>query len=179
VKFIKPVIWLFVVGAGFAHAQQHVHGQGTVFLAQEDTHWQVQYILPAADVLGFEHVPQSKQQRAALSELKETLKSYDNLMQFSTKCEQDSYAHNLSEFEEQSQEKHHKHEKHNDHDHHDNNHSDIELSYVIKCSENITYVSFSVFDKLHSLEKLDVQWSVNRGQGSATVNNASPKLEFK
>jgi hypothetical protein len=37
-------------------AQKHVHGDGQLLIAQDQQQWQFQFILPAADLLGFEYV---------------------------------------------------------------------------------------------------------------------------
>jgi hypothetical protein len=97
-------------------------------------------------------------------------------MRFDAKCIQKSYSDNLSEFNaedahlEQEDEHEEEHKKH---------HQNIEVSYAIQCSGDVTSLSFVIFRKMHSLQRLDVQWSVNKGQGSAVIKNDASELELK
>jgi hypothetical protein len=169
---VKRVMWLSMYFIGTAQSQEHVHGNGSIFIVQQGADWQVQFVLPASDALGFEHKPENQQQRDTLNEVQGTFVDINNLMRFDAKCMQKSYSDNLSEFnaEDAHFEQEDEHEKH---------HPNIEVSYAIQCSGDITSLSFPIFRKMHSLQKLDVQWSVNKGQGSAVIKNDGAELELK
>lgn len=194
-KFSLQIITMFVLATGVAHSQEHVHGQGSVFIAQEGNLWQVQYVLPAADALGFEHKPENKQQRKTYTELTKSIKTYSYLMRLNAQCTQESYSHNLIDLKDDHHDKHDDHhDKHNDHhdkhdDHHDKHeghdhddhqasHKDVEVSYTLKCANSVSTISFDIFNKMKGLEKLEVQWSVNQGQGSAMSTPTSPVLKL-
>ncbi|WP_340677071.1 DUF2796 domain-containing protein [Paraglaciecola sp.] len=51
-----------------AKESAHVHGQGRIHISQKNRSWYVQLILPTADVLGFEHAPDTAVQIEAVSE---------------------------------------------------------------------------------------------------------------
>lgn len=172
-KLRLQLIGLLIGCSGMALAQEHVHGQGSVFIIQQDKYWQVQYVIPASDVLGFTHKPENQLQRTTLIQLTKVLSHYQHLMRFNKTCEQDSYSHNLLAFEVDNQSLQHEHHSH------DSQHSDLEVTYLIKCSDDIVSISFLVFHQFHRLDKLDVQWSTNRGQGKATVSSTSPLLELQ
>jgi len=181
-KLKLQIVGLLVAVVGVAQSQEHVHGQGSVFIIQEGNKWQMQYVLPASDALGFEHVPENQQQRDALSQLQNTVMNIENLMRLDAKCQQDAHSTNLDEFADNSQSEDHQQHEHGSHkqDHHteEAHHPNIKLSYTIKCSDHIKRISFSIFDNMHSLQKLDVEWSINSGQGSAVVTNNASQLQL-
>jgi hypothetical protein len=185
-KLKLQIVGLLVAVVGVAQSQEHVHGQGSVFIIQEDNQWKMQYVLPASDALGFEHVPENQQQRDALSQLQNTVVNIENLMRLDAKCQQDAHSTNLDDFVEDSQSEDHRQHEHSSHkhghkqDHHTEevHHPNIKLSYTIKCSDHIKRISFSIFDNMHSLQKLDVEWSINGGQGSAVVTNNASQLQL-
>jgi hypothetical protein len=47
-------------------AQKHVHGEGQLLIAQEQQRWQFHFILPAVNLLGFEHIPESAERKQIL-----------------------------------------------------------------------------------------------------------------
>ena len=178
-RIIQLVLVTFVCSC-VAHAQPHVHGQGTLFVIQEGEYWQFQYILPAADALGFEHAPDTSEQKSILLQLKQSLENYKNLMSFNAQCSQDSVAHNLEDFEGSSHKRKHEEHEHDEHKHEDHaNHQDVEVAYVLKCGSSISTIAFSIFNKMHSLETIDVQWSVDNGQGSKALSKSNIKMELK
>ncbi|MBL4630112.1 MAG: DUF2796 domain-containing protein [Paraglaciecola sp.] len=174
-KFVKQLIWLAMSYGGVGQAQEHahVHGAGSVFVIQEGSNWQVQYVLPASDALGFEHGPENQQQRDSLTNLSRTLMNIENLMYLDGGCEQSEFSHNLDEFKAETE------ETHEDDEDHETHHQNIEVSYTLRCSNDVTRLSFSIFEKIPSLQKLEVQWSLEVGQGSAMVSNDIIQLELK
>ncbi|MEP4101978.1 DUF2796 domain-containing protein, partial [Paraglaciecola sp.] len=74
------------------------------------------------------------------------------------------------------------HKTHGDHDGHDEehevHHQNIEVSYTLQCTNQVKGLSFVIFDKMHSLQTLEVQWSIESGQGSATLTNSVTDMEF-
>jgi hypothetical protein len=181
-KFRLQIMGLLIAATGVAQSQDHVHGLGTVFIIQEDNQWQMQYVLPASDALGFEHMPENQQQRDALSQLQNTVVKIENLMRIDAKCQQDAYSTNLDEFADDSQREPHQQHEHGSHKQdsqaEEEHHPNIELSYTIKCSDDIKSITFLIFDNMHSLQKLDVEWSINGGQGSAVVTNNASQLQL-
>lgn len=155
-----------------ALAQGHVHGQGTVFIAQQGQQWQIQYIIPAADALGFEHQPENEQQIVLLNQLRQTFSHHQHLMELDTQCEQVSYSHNFQSVDKGVDEHEAEHAHHSD----DSHHSDIEVTYMVTCKRNISVILFNVFTQTHSLQRLAVQWSTERGQGEVVVTSSSARL---
>lgn len=169
-KRIAHLILFFIAYVSCAQGQAHVHGQGTAFIVQADNEWQVQYTLPASDALGFEHMPENQEQQATLSLFKQSIEHFESLMQFDSQCVQDGYSHNLSSLDTKE------HEHHSHHDH--TSHLDIEITYTIKCKNKVETINFSLFDKMQSLEKLEVQWSIENGQGFRTLSKSDAVLSI-
>lgn len=172
---------------GFVQAQQHVHGQGSLFIIQDGEYWQMQFTLPASDALGFEHAAEDPKQQAAVSDLKQRLMQLDSLLELDQQCSQQSISDNLSAFDvvEHKHNDEHKHKHHDHHQHADeaheqhSKHQDIQVSYVLKCPAPIATIGFSLFNSIDTLETFDIQWSIATGQGSATVSQSSPRLDLE
>ena len=80
-----------------AVAQAHQHGQGQLFISQEENEWHMQFILPAADVLGFEHAPEDAQQKKALQSLIKRLNQNEGVVDLSGRCSLREVTHSLRE----------------------------------------------------------------------------------
>lgn len=105
-------------------AQVHQHGQGQLFVSQENNDWHVQFILPAADVLGFEHAPENAQQEKTLHSLIERLDKNDAIVDLGEHCTLSEITHSLSEHSllEHSSFEAHEHESGGNDDHHEDDH---------------------------------------------------------
>ena len=107
-------------------AQVHQHGQGQLFISQESSDWHVQFILPAADVLGFEHAPENAQQEKTLHSLIERLNNNDAIVDLSEHCTLSEVTHSLGEHSllEHSSFEAHEHENGGNGGHHDDEYSE-------------------------------------------------------
>ncbi|ABG38828.1 conserved hypothetical protein [Paraglaciecola sp. T6c] len=121
-------------------AQVHQHGQGQLFVSQENSDWHVQFILPAADVLGFEHAPENAQQEKILHSLIQRLDKNDAVVDLGEHCTLSEVTHSLSEHslsddhesggnkdlhEDKRYNDHHAHEEHSSSEnHHADNHDE-------------------------------------------------------
>ena len=75
--FTKGLSVALLLGMGFsaqAYAQKHVHGEGELLIAQEGNVLQMQFIIPAADALGFEHQTANSSDKNAIDVLAQQLK---------------------------------------------------------------------------------------------------------
>ena len=66
-KAAKLAVICFMVGCIFsAQGHQHYHhshGEGVLFVVHDQDKWQVKFILPAGDIFGFEHQPETAEQK--------------------------------------------------------------------------------------------------------------------
>ncbi len=132
----------FALAAGAAHAEEqhdhdhraheaHVHGAWELFAALDDARLSVTLKGPLVDVLGFETFPDSDEERGAVANLREKLKSSEVMVTLDgrARCELVSPAAVVlpagfpTEDGESASSDAHDHGEHDDHDHHDD-HSD-------------------------------------------------------
>lgn len=204
----------------------HVHGQGKVLIAQDGDDWQLQFVLPAADVLGFEHVPETMEQKQAVESLSGKVGNVPNLVSIDGNCtvansdvsipelftdfskvekssglasakhdhDHDTHDHDHHKHDHDHHKHDHDHDHHNDdhnhhkhdHDHHKHDHDhaheevhkDIEVNYVVSCTNNVDSMTFAIFDVFSSLEKLDANWISNKSQGAKMLSPDDNSVVF-
>lgn len=168
-----------VLGAG----QAHVHGHGKLLIAQEGQQWQLEFNLPAADVLGFEHIAHSEQDQGRLYKVRESLAVPGSVFTTSGgNCEvteQDAdlpgSGHHEADEHHNSHE-HEDHKEHESHDEHETKHADVRLRYQLQCHGELTGITVTLFDIAPSLREIDVQWIVSAGQGQAEMSPQKREL---
>ena len=147
-------------------SQHHVHGQGSVFIVQENELWQVQFLLPASDILGFEHSPENKHQQYLVDQFEKNRTDFNNLVQFDSTCVQrnDSQSALASTGQDESPTK---------------QHHDLEFIYLLECEQAISEMTFPILQQYHNLKSLHVQWSTQLGQGSKLITASAPQLQWR
>ncbi|MFM2578888.1 DUF2796 domain-containing protein [Vibrio fortis] len=128
---MKPSILAVVIGMTvsataiaedhFRSHDAHVHGEVEVNIAQDGQELLVEVTAPGADVVGFEHAPQTPEQVAALEKATALLNQPSKLFAFEgADCtlEYKSVTHTLGEDDHEG----HDHDKHDHHDHEGHDH---------------------------------------------------------
>lgn len=110
-------------------SQAHVHGQGQALIAQQGNEWEINIILPAADVLGFEHAPETEEQKKIVRDFKRSVSSELSTVVLDKSCKRTSFEIKAPEGPENHDDEHDHHkgshnDKHSDHGHHDKDHHD-------------------------------------------------------
>ncbi|MDK9739365.1 DUF2796 domain-containing protein [Vibrio sp. D404a] len=132
---MKPSILAVVIGMTvsataiaddhFRSHDAHVHGEVEVNIAQDGQELLVEVTAPGADVVGFEHAPQTPEQIATLEKATALLNQPSKLFAFEgADCtlEFKSVTHTLGEDEHEG----HDHDDHEGHDHDKHDHDDHE-----------------------------------------------------
>jgi hypothetical protein len=142
-------------------AQVHSHGEGQLLISQDDKQWLVQFILPAADVFGFEHAPESPEQRKQLAHRKHKLQTNADVINLGQQCV-------LDNTEIMSEDRHgHAHDHHN-----------IEFLYHFTCQSQVNEASVKLFDWAKSLHHLQVRWFTSKGQGVDELSSNKPDIKW-
>ena len=188
--------------AGLSHEDQdqeyrehgaHVHGLGTLDVAQQGPEIHLRLETPAANIVGFEHAPQRDVERAALEKAAAALKDGPALFQLSeaARCA-------LAEVRVESPllglageaEGHgHDHEgaaasggdagDHN-HAHAAERHVDIAAEYQFLCAQpaELREIRVTLFERFPATGRLQVQVTTDRGQAGAELTPANPVLKL-
>lgn len=170
-------------------ANKHVHGHGQLLVAQDDSQWQLAFSIPAADLLGFEHEPESQAQREKIHAIESAVSDFSNVVRVGGNCRistQDiDIPHAENHGEHNSQEEHTAHEKHGghtDYESHDKHevhqHNDISLTYTLSCSDSISAITIRMFEFAPSLSSLQVQWINDKGQGMTDVTPQAATINW-
>ncbi|ESQ15604.1 MAG: hypothetical protein N838_08225 [Thiohalocapsa sp. PB-PSB1] len=172
----------------------HVHGIATLDLALEDNELQIEIHSPAINIVGFEHVPSSADERAALDQAVAALKDGDRLFKFSDnadcRMEQANVTTELLDAEpdehqvhtQQKTEEHaHEHAEEHQHEEHEGDvHSDIMVVYRFQCAapDQLTALSVDLFEAFSGMEKIKVQYVIESTQGVAELTAADQTIRF-
>ncbi|NVK56780.1 MAG: DUF2796 domain-containing protein [Alteromonadaceae bacterium] len=171
---VLAILGITLLQPATAAGAKHVHGQGSLLVAQDADRWQLEFSLPASDVIGFEHAPHSKADRSRLHAVERQLVLPSSVFVVDNdNCEVTDQTVSLPH---SSKKQHDEHEddhddEHDDHhgDHDESTHSEVTLRYELLCSEPLQTIKVTIFDIAPSLTDIDVQWVTNKGQGKREI----------
>jgi len=181
----------------------HVHGIAQLNLALDAGDLYLELISPAANLVGFEHLPATAADQAKLAETVVMLEDGARLFRLSpsARCElRDSdiasglLENALSTEPSAGQDEHSAVAAHDHHGHghgHDEDpatvagtpavsHADIDVRYHFQCAKPAALESLEVrfFEVFPGTERLDVQFMLDHRQGGATLNHGNQVLRF-
>lgn len=186
---LMPTLILTISGASFAgehehdhghrHHDAHVHGIAALTLVLEGSEIAMEFISPAASIVGFEHTPGSESDHARLAAAIGTLQAGDRLFQFDQAADcRIEHAHVSSTLLDHAYDEHadHHEQGHEEHD----NHADFEVTYHFECRQptRLTQLTVELFDAFPAIEKLDVQFVLPHRQGAGTLSASNHVIRF-
>ena len=171
----------FAVAKKRAH-KAHVHGEGKFTLAVEGRIVEMEMEIPADDIVGFEHMPKTPEQKKAVKTAEKKLKEATEMVLLPEKaqCRATSVEVEspLTKHDEKHDEKHHKKGHHHDHDDKES-HSEFHITYKFKCDvpKHLSQVTVNLFSAFPSLKELEGQAVTMDGPFSAELT--AKKRTFK
>jgi hypothetical protein len=168
----------------------HEHGRGTLNIAVEGTRVSMEFEVPGADIVGFEHEAKTKQQKAAMSKAKAQLEAPQSLFKMPP-------AAGCSVIEAtvavESGDHDHEHGKEDAksstnmtsdsnassaHDEHE--HSAFHVQYSLECASpgNITAIEFPYFRVFAAAQKVDVNLITGKSQSKYEVTRDKPRIDL-
>ena len=177
--FAGFVTCLAIAASAQEHRQlgAHVHGHGRLNIAVEDKIMSMELEVPAADIVGFEHEPETPEQKAALEQAKAKLAAGLSLFTPASAagCAQTS-AKVMTEADHDEEETHDSHHVHEAEHHHSEFHAD----YAFECASpsQITSMTFDYFEVFPNAEALNVSLISAKGQASYEVARGRPNLDL-
>jgi hypothetical protein len=172
-RFTFILLFAFTAQSGYASKthKAHVHGEGKFFLTQEGNELEVALEIPADSVVGFEHAPRTKKQKAAIKRAKKTFKNPKAFIAFpkKAKCRFDEVEVEAPHEDDHDQhhhskkkDDHHHGEKHDDHD----VHSEFHAEYEIKCKnpKAVTSVTVTLFSSFKGIREMHAKAVLESGQ---------------
>lgn len=154
------------------HADAHAHGHGQLTIAIEDSMMEMEIEIPGADIVGFEHSPETKEQHDAFDAGKAKLAKGDTL--FHATGEAGCILKETRFLEEED----HDHDKKTENADHDGEHMEFHVNYRFTCTDTtkISGFSFPFFKQFPNSEELDVQIVSPKGQFQFEVSPDQPAL---
>ena len=160
----------------------HLHGVAELTVAVEENAIEMMFTAPAASVVGFESEAASSEQLKAVEDARLVLRDPFRLVTFVGKeCDLVQAMVDLTAISNAQKDEHEAHDEgHDDHDEgHDDHdsadgeesHSDIIAKYEFECSsdDQLKKLQFGPNELLFELDKVNVMWVSESGQGAAEV----------
>ena len=171
---------LLLTQCTFSFAQIHAHGHGQAFVAQEGNTWKISIVLPAADVLGFEHAPETEEQKKIVKDFRHLVSAGNEVLILNKSCHRTVLEIKVPEESEHDhgEEHHDSHKHHSEELHAEATHENVEINFEFNCKSTVETVSFPLILELKSLETVNVQWFTDSGQGASKVTKSSIKLSL-
>ncbi|MFC3152950.1 DUF2796 domain-containing protein [Litoribrevibacter euphylliae] len=200
---IACVAGALLTNAAFAELRQHeahVHGHAILNAAQEGKEVELSFEIPAMDMVGFEHQPETQAQKDKIEAIHELLEQGQKVVSFNdaARCQfehakiesallaEEEHADHHDKHDEHHDEEHaHEDHDHKDHDHdeHDHEkhegHSEFEITYHFECEQpsQLTELTVLLFKQAPSLQEIDASWFGEAVKKSElTPNSASMTL---
>ncbi|MGR3780430.1 MAG: DUF2796 domain-containing protein [Albimonas sp.] len=171
----------------------HVHGHGRLDIAREGDRIALALVAPGADVVGFEHAPQSEADRAAVEAALDRLSRPLELIAFpeAAGCEVLEVAAELVGEDHAEDEAHahddgddHAHDEGDEHAHDDHDeaggHSEFHALWELSCTDPgaIDALAFPYFDAFPGAQELAVQVVSDGGARAFEVERDAPELDL-
>ena len=160
----------------------HVHGAGRLNIAADGKRLEIKLIVPGADIVGFEHHPQSAAEKEAVAAAQTELRAGERFFSFPAEasCRLNATTVDL-EAPARAKDDHEEHD-HDDHDHdHDHqSHAEFHAQYQFDCDrlEHLNQIDVRLFQRFTTMRELSAQWIFASGQGAKRLTPASARLNF-
>lgn len=155
-------------------AQKHVHDHGSLLMIQENDKLQIQFKIPAVNVFNFEHEAVTQAQNNAVKQFMTMLKNPELFVQFNESCRLSEVQENVSQvfLKAKTDQYHHTHIE----EHHD--HADVTFSYEFSCKQPVKTVQLPIFQRVLTLQRIEIRWIDNHRQGLLMVGRNTPSFSL-
>ena len=183
-----PVLWtILLAGATTVGAETaHVHGHAELNLVLDGGRLHVEFVSPAANLIGFEHPPRDAADDAAVEHATLRLEKGDALFSFPGSADCRLHDADVQSPWPQTRDASHHEEDAHEHTHtghasdRGREHADFGASYAFDCRrpQQLSQVRTTLFDAFPALQQLDVQAIVDDRQFAARLTPATTLMEF-
>lgn len=163
----------------------HEHGHGKLNVAIEGHSLIMEFEVPGADIVGFEHAATSEEDKAAIRGAKKTLATSKSLFSLTEAagCTQTKAKVTLAGEDEHHKEAHasHKSTSHGPGEEEHGEHSEFHVGYAFKCSDigALGSIGFPYFEQFPNSEELDVTLITDKGQKEFEVNRDRNRIDLQ
>jgi hypothetical protein len=162
-----------------SYAAVHQHGVGTLQVLQAGKDWQFVLQLPAFDVLGFEHTPQTEAQLSAVAASRNTFDDFHALFTLDKKCSVVETVVEVPTIFTAAATHEHEHEhEHEEHSHENDKHEDFRAAYLLKCANGINKATFNGFAIWQALHTVNAHWVTMNQQSAVKLSGNQAVIRF-
>ena len=164
---------------------KHEHGVGELNIAIDGSLAEFEFMLPGADIVGFEYEAKSDEDLAKIENALLVLENYENLFALTknSKCVLADLDYHLSgEEHDEHADDEHADEEHADEEHADEeSHTEFYAKYSFKCDniKQLDKVEFSYFKTFPNSSELEVQFVSDIGSNAFEVEADKPVIILK
>ena len=190
-KFILSILIFFNFSIAKVYAEEtrqvdkHEHGVGELNIATEGDVIEFEFMIPGADIVGFEYVAKSDADIASIKKALQTFENYENIFTLpkNSRCQLTEKQVALKE-DEDDHDNHEEHDDHDDHEGHDEhaeeNHNEFYAKYSFECGDikAINNVEFPYFSTFPNSGELEVQFISSIGSVSFEVEAEEPSINI-
>jgi hypothetical protein len=190
-KFILSILIFFNFSIAKVYAEEtrqvdkHEHGVGELNIATEGDVIEFEFMIPGADIVGFEYVAKSDADIASIKKALRTFENYENIFTLpkNSRCQLTEKQVALKE-DEDDHDDHEGHDDHDDHEGHDEhaeeNHNEFYAKYSFECGDikAINNVEFPYFSTFPNSGELEVQFISSIGSVSFEVEAEEPSINI-
>ena len=164
----------------------HEHGRGTLDIAVEGEELVVEFRIPAANVVGFEHAPRDDAEREAVRRALAPFQDAASLLEPSTEaeCELEMLHAGLwrMDLEEAGEGEEHGHEEHEreEEERADEAHSELRATYHFHCHapEELSVMEVRAFEHLLDADEIDVRVVTPGAQRAMELHPPETRVEL-
>jgi len=155
----------------------HVHGVARLQIVLEGSQLDIALLSPAANLVGFEHRPETDDQLAIVALTHRRLSEGEVLFQTEpASCQLAGHSINLSTIDKHGEEDSGEH--HNESPSHSSPHREITAQYRFTCAkpDEVRALSTTLMAQFPGIRHLQVQWISDHRQGAATLDNGRHRV---
>jgi len=181
------LIGVSVAGVSLAESA-HQHGVADLNIAISKNDLVIELHSPADNILGFEFMPKTDQQKQTLSHSLSLLKQPNYLFEISKQAQcnlKQTQVNNPFESKKTGENDHKKHDHHEHHEHHEHDehdtHTEFEIQYSYHCQQpsHLTELKTNgLFNHFPNFVTLNVQWLNDTQQSATTLTKEAAAVSF-
>jgi hypothetical protein len=181
---------VFVLGVHVLEAQveptrrheAHEHGVAQLNVATQGAELYLEFVSPAANIVGFEHPPRTDEQRAAVQEAVEILKDGEALIVLPAGAEcrlaESMIDTDIDSDPSSEPEGAHQHEHHATDEHQRHSEFTAEYRFVCKQSQKLGHMDVMLFHSFPGIERIEVQLLTGTKQAALELTVKKNRIPF-
>lgn len=167
----------------FTQHGAHEHGRALLQVALQDNTLQVELVVPALHVLGFEHEPRTQAERQTAATAPARLRDLATPVRLPDAAGCQRQSARLVEEEKPSggHDAHHGHQHGHAHDHGAGEHHDIHVTWTYRCAQPgaLTWLEPALLSSLRDVSRLQVDSLLPGAQKSSRVSRANERVALR